>query len=89
MGQRWCVVDAIADKGDLAIALLQFLERCNFSIWQHPGHNVVDPDLAGNRVCRGLLVASDHGDVQPFGMGRRDRGRSRSFNRIGDCNYRS
>ncbi len=59
------VVDAVANKRQRAVALLQALHGLDLAAGQHFGHHFVDAQLAGNGLGGVAVVAGDHGHLQP------------------------
>ena len=53
------VVDAVADHRHHPAAGLQVADRGHLALGQHAGHDLVDPDLGGDRARHALVVAGE------------------------------
>ena len=62
-GERWCVVDAVADHRDRAVAA-QLFDGDEFVAGEQFRSKVVDPGGLPNCSGGALLIAGKHGDVQ-------------------------
>ena len=71
-GEGRRVVDAVADEGDLAAALLEPLDGGRLVGRQDLGRDLVDAEPAGDGVGDGLAVAGDHRHANAELVERRD-----------------
>ena len=82
-GQRRRVVHAVARHGDHRARRLQLAHQLRLVLRQHLGADLVDPEPAGHRLRRALVVAGRHHDAEAEPVQRLKRRRRRLLHRIG------
>src|SRR3546814_8087010 len=63
-GQRWCIVNTIAHKGDAAMLSFQPTHRIDLAGGQHFGYDFIDTQAGCNGPCSDFVIARDHGDLK-------------------------
>ena len=83
-GERGGIVHAVARHRDLTAFSAQLFDKGALLIGKHIGHDLVDAELARDRVSRRFVVAGQHHDAHPFCFQARDRAWRRRFDRVGN-----
>ncbi|KAG1252099.1 hypothetical protein G6F65_018063 [Rhizopus arrhizus] len=83
LGQRRCIVDAVADEGDVPMRGLEPAHRFDLAFRQHLGHHLINAQLARDRLRGAGVVAGDHRHLQAQLVQRRDCGRRARLDRVG------
>ena len=68
LGKCGCVVDAVADHGDLAALDLELRNFQGLILGVHPGENPVDPELSSKSSGHGLSITGDHGHLNAMSV---------------------
>jgi hypothetical protein len=88
LGQGGCVVDPVADHGDLSAAGLQLGDLGGLVAGEDLGDDGADAELGGDARRGGLVVTGEHDDLDAEVVQRRDR-RGGGFARcVGDADDR-
>ena len=86
-GKRRRVVHAVAGHGDHASFAAQPLHHLRLAVGQHLRLDLVDAEMARDRLRGGAVVAGEHHHAQAFAPQRRQRGGRRFLDRIGDRDH--